>query len=154
MKRLRDYYKNRDLCKGGIAVAHKIKVTGDVQKIRQVKNPTNPQTWLWCLDIKTGGSPASPKGLPKASDIEYTALLNDRTYTRLISEMQEHRLKLKGSKVAIDAELTIDMPMDIVPGEIGLIVYKIDSVDISRIKREQEEGTDEEDDVQERQVSK
>lgn len=117
---------------------HKIKLTGDVQKIRQLKNPFNPQTWLWCLDIRTGGSPASPKGLPKASEIEYTALLNERTYNRLVTDMQDHNLRLKGSKVAIEAEITIDMPMDIVPGEIGLIVYKIDSVELSKIQREKE----------------
>lgn len=116
----------------------KLKLSGEVKRIRQIRNPLNKQTFWWCLDFNEGGSPAAPKGLPKSSTIDYTAILNERTYNRLMAEMEPHGVRLKGAKVFIDGEITIDQPMDIVTGEIGVIVYTIESVEVNKIKRDQE----------------
>jgi hypothetical protein len=119
-------------------MAHKIKVSGEVKKWRQVRSPLNDKQFWYLLDIPTGGSPASPKGLPKASQIEFTAIVNERVYKSLNADLEEFGLKLKGSKVFIDGEITLDQPMDIVPGEIGILVYQIGVAEVDRLRKEQQ----------------
>lgn len=121
---------------------HKLNLTSEVLKIRQIRNPLNPKTFWWCLDLRSAGAVASPRGLPKASEIDYTAILNERTYNKLIEDLAAHELKLKGAKVAIVGEITLDQPMDIVPGEIGVIVYTIESIEVTKIKRRLSEEAD------------
>lgn len=119
-------------------MAHKIKVSGEVKKWRQIRSPLNQNQFWYLLDIPTGGSPASPKGLPKASQIEFTAIVNDRVWKALSADLEEFDLKLKGSKVFIDGEITLDQPMDVVPGEIGVLVYQIGVAEVDRLRKEKE----------------
>lgn len=122
----------------------KIKVTGEVKRIRQVRSPLNNKVFWFCLDITTGGSPASPKTLPPASTVDYTILTSEKQYRKLTEEMQAHGLRLKGSKVFVEGEITLDLPIEIVSGEIGVITFKIESVELNAIKRAAEAAAAEE----------
>lgn len=120
----------------------KITVAGEVQKIRIMKNPWNPQVNLNCLDVVTAGSPASPKGLPPASKISYTILVNDRSYNKLVADLKEFDLKLKGTKIFVQGEITLDQPLNIVEGEIGVIAFNIESPDVKRLKAAAEQAAE------------
>ncbi|WP_127490217.1 hypothetical protein [Paenibacillus ehimensis] len=115
-------------------MAAKITVADPVRSIKFKKNPDDAKvTWV-CLEIVTGGSPAAPKGLPKASQVTYTVILNEKQYRKLEADSKEVGLHVKGSKVFIQGEITLDLPITIVEGEIGVIAYQLKNVDAEKLK--------------------
>src|SRR5690554_6533859 len=116
----------------------KITITGKVSKIRVLPNTILKKGSISCLEIKTAGSPNLSKGLPMASTVHYTVMVNDKQYNRLQRELKEHGLKLRGGDVLVQGEINLDMPLDVVEGEIGVIAYKISSLDVDRIERDRQ----------------
>lgn len=119
----------------------KIKLTGQVKKYRKIKNPSGKKAkGYWHLfEMTEGGSPAAPKNLPKSSKIHFTVIMNDRQVNKLISELEAHSLPFSHANLFVDGEMTLDLPMDVVEGEIGVVAYMVQSIDVTKIKAEQEE---------------
>lgn len=132
----------------------KIKVTGPVKKVRTVKSPLDKKVNWNMLEITTGGSPAAPKGLPLASaKVNYTVLLNDKQYKKLKSELEEFNLPLIGAKMFVEGEITLDQPLSIVEGEIGVIAYQFHCIDAQKLKNEREKEQEEKQEEQKEEVN-
>lgn len=106
----------------------KVKLTGFVQKMQMIRSPLNNQVFWHLLEVHESGSPV-PKTLPPASKIHYTVIVADRQMKRLQEQLSEIGVKIKETKLIIEGEMTLDQPLTIVSGEIGLVTYKIDSLD-------------------------
>lgn len=107
----------------------KITVIGKAADIRLVESPIKNGMPITCLEIETGGSPSTPKGLPNASVIQYTVLMNDRQYARLRMELEELSLTAGEATLVVHGELNLDLPMNIVHGEIGVIAFHVTVVE-------------------------
>ena len=70
------------------------------------------------LSMEEGGTPNPPKGLPKSSSsITYTVLLSHKLGRKLGLPETSQRLLIQG-------ELTLDLPLEACPGEIGVIAFQ------------------------------
>ena len=49
-------------------------------------------------------------------------------------ESVEAGIKVKGSKIFVQGEITLDIPLTIVTGEIGVIAYQFKNLDAEKIK--------------------
>ncbi|MCL6639157.1 MAG: ParB/RepB/Spo0J family partition protein [Firmicutes bacterium] len=107
----------------------KITVIGKAIDVRQVESPVKKGLNITCFEIETGGSPTTPKGLPHASVIHYTVLVNDRQYAKLRMELEELSLTVKEATLVVHGELNLDLPMDVVQGEIGVIAFHVTVVE-------------------------
>jgi hypothetical protein len=117
----------------------KITITGVVEQIRRVKtgidSPPFPLKWI-CLDITTGGTGSAPKGLPMPSqDIHFTVLINKTQYDELNRELNKFRVKLVGSEVLIQGEITLDLSFDVIQGDMGIVAFEVESLEVNK-KRE------------------
>jgi hypothetical protein len=120
-------------------MAAKITITGVVGQIRRVKtgidSPPFPVKWI-CLDITTGGTGSAPKGLPMPSeDIQFTVLINKTQYDELNRELNKIRVKLVGSEVLIQGEITLDLSFDVIQGDMGIVAFEVESLEVKK-KRE------------------
>jgi hypothetical protein len=126
----------------------KITITGTVSKIRKVsinseQKKRKGKVNINCLEIITGGSPNAPKGLPAASQIHFTVLCNDKQFNKLKKELDEHNLSLKNSSILVQGELNLDQPLSLVEGDIGVIAFQLQSLDVMKLEREQEKTAEE-----------
>lgn len=115
----------------------RIKLSGPIRKYRKIKHPLDKKksNVFWHLfEMVEEGSPAAPKNLPKASKISFTVILNDRQFNKLTNDLDEYDLKLQKANIYIEGEMTLDLPLDIVEGEIGVIAYEVKSIDASKLK--------------------
>lgn len=70
------------------------------------------------LSMEEGGTLYPPKGLPSASQpISYTVLVSRKLGSQLGLPAASQRLLIQG-------ELTLDLPLDECPGEIGVIAFQ------------------------------
>lgn len=129
-------------------MAAKITVTGQVQEIRKVKSPNDPNTYWTCLEIVTGGSPSAPKGLPDPSkDIQFTILMNSKQFSKLQESSAEANLSVKGSKILVQGELILDLSYEILAGDIGIISFQSENLDATKVKPDIVEGIKKEENV-------
>lgn len=103
------------LSKGGTKMAHKITLTGTPLKIRIYGEKV-------AFDLIEKGSTDAPKGLPMSRDIRYTCLMNKKQFAKLGIQPDD----VKNHRFLIQGEPTLDLPTRECPGEIGVIVFKID----------------------------
>jgi hypothetical protein len=120
-------------------MAAKITITGVVGQIRRVKTgidcPPIPLKWI-CLDITTGGTGTAPKGLPMPSQhIDFTVLINKAQYDELNRQLNKIRVKLVGSEVLIQGEITLDLSFDVIQGDMGIVAFEVESLEVKK-KRE------------------
>lgn len=89
----------------------KISLTGVVRAVE-------PGPGYFRLTMEEGGSTQPPKGLPPASAVI--------TYTVLVAPKLAGQLNLpaSGQRVLIQGELTLDLPLELCPGEIGVIAFQ------------------------------
>jgi hypothetical protein len=96
---------------------HKIKITGKpISKLREANG-------IYSFDMEEGGSPSAPKGLYKSSRILYTVFINKKQFNKLKIDKES----FKDKSFFIEGEPTLDVPMDICPGEIGITTFQIQS---------------------------
>ena len=110
----------------------KITLVGKIKEIRHIKSPVNEKVELSCFEIETGGSATAPKGMPTASLIQYTVLVNDKQYKKLQSELDTLALTVEDATLVIQGEITIDQPMDVVEGDIGVIAFNVGCVETTK----------------------
>ena len=119
---------------------HETKVTGAIKEIVKKSSPDKKATWH-CLNIESGGSPAAPKGLPAASKMTFTCILNDKQMNRLKAQMEEVGLTLgRGSKILVRGEQNIDLPTSIITGDMGLVAFQVEAIEAQKLKRDMEEA--------------
>lgn len=107
----------------------KITVVGIVQEVRCIPSPANENVNLYCLEFEENGSKSSPKSLPMASDIAVTVMMNEKQYNKLQNSLKNAGFEvLVGTKIVVQGEITIDMPMDVVSGDMGVITYQAEPV--------------------------
>lgn len=73
------------------------------------------------FDMEEAGSPTPPKKLPKSSPVSFTVFLNEKQLKRAglsAENIQEEAIIVKG-------EITLDVPMEDCPGEIGVICFQL-----------------------------
>lgn len=118
-------------------MAAEIRIMGKINKHRKV---TYQGKKINSFEINIGGSENAPKKLPLSSrNIHYSCLLNDKQFDKLRRELHEIGIPhILGQQVFLRGEITIDLPMDIIQGEIGVIVFEIGSIEVERIKREKQ----------------
>lgn len=81
---------------------------------------TTPQYFRF--EMEEGGSPAPPKGLPRASVMTFTVLVATKAGKKLgLPRKPAHRLVVQG-------ELVADLPISECPGELGVIAFKIEEI--------------------------
>lgn len=94
---------------------HKMTLTGKPVSPLQAKGA------YYTFDMEEKGSPAAPKGLPASSVITYTVFINQKQLKKAgITEenIQDH-------KVMVQGELTLDVPVEDCPGEIGVVCFQL-----------------------------
>lgn len=83
--------------------------------------------------MEISGSPTSPKGLPLASSkIMYTIFVSLKTAKKIVLDGIP-----RSRKLFIQGEISIDIPVEICPGEIGVIAYQIEAVP-EKVKKEED----------------
>lgn len=124
----------------------KITITGEVKNIRKIpdpnnKNPKNPIYWN-LLEMKEAGSPNSPKNLPRAEPISYTVIMNDKQYNKLLNTAKEYGFGIKGERILIQGEITLDLPMSII-NEIGVITFQAQHLTVQKLLTEKQKEENE-----------
>ncbi|MDX8367876.1 plasmid stabilization protein [Cytobacillus sp. IB215665] len=92
------------------------KATSELRKIK--KNS-------YAFDIQDCGAPFSPSSLPVSECIEYTVFINKEQLKKLMIDKEEFR----NHNLFIEGEPTLNIPMDLCPGEIGVICTEIHIVE-------------------------
>lgn len=94
-------------------------------KITLTGRPTGPivtTPQYFRFEMEEGGSPAPPKGLPRASVMTFTVLVAAKAGKKLgLPRQPAHRLLVQG-------ELVADLPISECPGELGVIAFKIEEI--------------------------
>ncbi|WP_240378134.1 hypothetical protein [Bacillus piscicola] len=96
----------------------KVTVSGKPIAVRPV---TYDNQALFCVDFEEKGNASVSKDLPKASAVMITALLTKSQWSRLKKEVEDKGEQVSKAEFMIEGDVTVDMPMDIVEGEIGVI---------------------------------
>lgn len=118
----------------------KITLTGFLKKMKIIKNPIRPNQSNWNMyEMEESGSPAPPKGLPLASKVHYTVIMNDRQHKKFHQELEENNLSWRDTKVAIIGEITLDIAANIIEGEIGIIPMQIQIIELQKARNQQQE---------------
>lgn len=95
---------------------HKITLTGyAINKVRVVDDV------LCAFEMEEKGSDNPPKGLPKSTRISYTVFANKKQLKKMGIELN----KKPHQKLLIQGEPTLDVPLDICQGEIGVVCFQI-----------------------------
>lgn len=106
---------------------HKITLTGKpVSELRQRRT-------YYSFDIEESGSPGAPKGLPSSSKITYTVFINQKQ----LKKAGLTKENILATKIMVQGEPTLDVPVEDCPGEIGVICFQ---VSILPEKNEKEQG--------------
>lgn len=94
---------------------HKITLTG---------KPSTPPRFhrdFVTFDMEEGGSVHLPKDLPSSSTITYTLFVTDQQLTKAGIAKND----IEQTKLAVQGEPSLDIPIDLCPGEVGVIVYQL-----------------------------
>ncbi|MFS1519571.1 hypothetical protein V1503_24395 [Bacillus sp. SCS-151] len=103
-------------------MAMKLTVTGKPINIRPCKFE-NQQ--IFCLDFEEQSKSIPPKTLPKPGQVAVTAILSEKQWKKLQKSIDECGDTLQNAnKLMIQGEVTLDLPMDIVEGDMGLICFQ------------------------------
>ena len=94
-------------------------------KITLTGRPTGPivtTPHYFRFEMKEGGSPAPPKGLPRASVITFTVWVAANAGKKLgLPRQPVHRLLVQG-------ELVADLPISECPGGLGVIAFQVEEL--------------------------
>ncbi|MGX5609951.1 hypothetical protein ACWKTZ_26640 [Bacillus cereus] len=124
----------------------KITVTGKPVAIRQAVYQNNT---VVCLDFEEGGSVNPPKGLPQASTLTTTVLMNQKQWNKLLKSVKEAGETIKTAhKFLIQGEINVDLPMDIVEGDMGITAFQ------AQYLPQAEKSKDEKPSLEEKKVEK
>lgn len=120
----------------------KITVTGKPVAIRQAVYQNNT---VVCLDFEEGGSVNPPKGLPQASTITTTVLMNQKQWNKLLKSVKEAGDTIKTAhKFLIQGEINVDLPMDIVEGDMGITAFQAQYLPPAEKSKDEKPSKDEE----------
>lgn len=120
-------------------MAGKIEVVEEIKQLRRVPSLDHPDVYWNCLDITIKGSQNAPKGLPLPSrEIQYTVLINDKQLNKLKNEYSDQGAQILNSKVRVVGEVTLDLPLGVCEGEIGIIAYQVQAVLKESVNESQE----------------
>lgn len=76
---------------------------------------------LCAFEMEEKGSDNPPKGLPKSTRISYTVFANKKQLKKVGIELN----KKPSQKLLIQGEPTLDVPLNICRGEIGVVCFQI-----------------------------
>lgn len=120
----------------------KITVTGKPVAIRQAVYQNNT---VVCLDFEEGGSVNPPKGLPQASTLTTTVLMNQKQWNKLLKSVKEAGETIKTAhKFLIQGEINVDLPMDIVEGDMGITAFQAQYLPQAEKSKDEKPSKDEE----------
>jgi len=112
-------------------MAGKFEIVEVIKNARQELGIDKPGAIWHCLDVVVKGSENAPKGLPLPSrEIQYTILINDKQKNKLEKELKDLNIEeLVGARIRVVGEITLDLPLGVCEGEIGIIAYQIQIVE-------------------------
>lgn len=110
-------------------MGHKITVTGTPV------SPLRSHQSFFSFDMEEGGSPSSPKGLPSSSTVTFTVYLNQKQ----LNKAGLTKDNLQTQRIMVQGELTLDMPIEECPGEMGVIGFQVSLIPDKTKKAESEE---------------
>lgn len=106
---------------------HKITITGlPTSELRKRNNNT------YSFDMEEKGSSNAPKGLPLSSTITYTVFVSKKS----IDKANININNFKNTKLLIQGEPTLDLPIDECPGEIGVVCFQLSEIEQKERKEE------------------
>lgn len=98
------------------------------QKITLTGMPKSEIRYLngyFAFEMTEKGGPSAPKGIPFTSTaITYTVFVSKKQFKKLEIDSQGFRQ----TKVLVQGEPTLDAPIDVCPGEIGVICMQIQAL--------------------------
>lgn len=73
------------------------------------------------FDMEEAGSSTPPKKLPEGSPVSFTVFLNQKQLQRAGFSAET----IQGEKIVVKGEITLDVPMEDCPGEIGVTCFQL-----------------------------